>query len=176
MQTRGSTPRRIQSYDTTVVVAVAVAMIVGSILVLGLLEPGHPAHSHASPSPTPSPVATRRLLSLRLGGEQDARTVLDDEMRKRGYAHLAVASNRQFTAVARNLFPNANKPVVTDVYAQTAGEAHWMVVASANAASPTADWDSGMVIKQNGSYVFSRAHADLHKDVRGSVQSTLTSQ
>lgn len=170
--------RRIQGFNTTVIILVAVVMIVGSVLLLGLLEPGHRVFEHqaSSPTPAPTPIATRNLLGLRVTGEQDVRTVMDYEMRKRGYAHLPAASNAQFLAAAKGLFPNAKKPLVTDVYAKMDGGAHWMVVASANAASLGSDWDSGMVVKKDGSFVFSNQHKDLHSEIRQAVFTTMTSK
>jgi len=159
-----STPSRIRVYDATIVVVVTVALIVSSALVVGLLKPGHPAKH----SPAPSPVPTRRLLTT--VPVEDTRSALDAEMRNRGYTHLATRSNTQFTGVAKSLFPFAKKPAVTDVYA---GQAHWLVIASANGMTTASDWQSAMVVKDStGAYAVSREHADLHNEIRQAVSSS----
>merc|ERR1711916_150482 len=101
---------------------------------------------------------------------EDTRSALDAEMRNRGYTHLATRSNTQFTGVAKSLFPFAKKPAVTDVYA---GQAHWLVIASANGMTTASDWQSAMVVKDStGAYAVSREHADLHNEIRQAVSSS----
>ena len=76
----------------------------------------------------------------------------------------------QFTGVAKSLFPFAKKPAVTDVYA---GQAHWLVIASANGMTTASDWQSAMVVKDStGAYAVSREHADLHNEIRQAVSSS----
>ena len=155
------TPNRINVYNTTVVISVTVLLIVGSVLVVGLLKPGH-AHAHVSP--TPAPVPTRRLLSALPTVDMDA------ELRNRGYTHLAARSNAQFAGVAKTLFPYAQKPAVTDVYA---AQTHWLVVASANGVAHNADSQTVIVVKDStGAYSVSREHAH----VLDSIQMELVSQ
>jgi len=159
------TPRRVRVYDATIVVAVTFFLIAASALVVGLLKPGH---SHVAPTPAPTPAPTRNLLSA-VPADQ-SRSKLDTEMRNRGYTHLAVRSNAQFTGVAKSLFPFAKKAAITDVYANTDGEAHWLVVASANGMATTSDWHSAVVVKDStGAYAVSRNHDDLHNEIRQAV-------
>lgn len=155
------TPSRIRVYNASVVVSVTLLLIVASALVVGLLKPGEHTHAHVAPAPVP----TRRLLSA-----LPTRSGLDAEMRNRGYTHLAARSNTQFAGVAKNLFPYAQKPVVTDVYA---GQAHWLVVASANGVAHSADSQTVIVVKDStGGYSVSRDHAH----VLDSIQTHLVSQ
>jgi hypothetical protein len=163
-------PARIRSYNAVVLFGVAVVMILVSGLVVGLLDGGHP-HVASSPSPTTSPTPptlARRLLSV----ADDPRNAFDHEMRKRGYSHLSVRSNPQFSGVARDMFPFASKPMVLDVYASTQGQAHWLVVSSADY-NTKADWKSSIVTKSNNSYVVSAQHKTLHKDIVESIQTSL---
>ena len=159
-------PARIHSYNAVFLFGIAIAMVLTTGLVVGLLDGGHPHVNNKRQ--TPAPVMARRLLSV----ADDPRNAFDHEMRKRGYSHLSVRSNAQFTGVARDMFPFASKPMVLDVYASIEGQAHWLVISSADY-NTKSDWKSLIVTKSNNSYVVSAQHKTLHKDIVESIHTSL---